>query len=263
MNAKELYEAGQLDEAIAAAAAEVKRAPTNTAARNLLCELLCFAGQWERADKQAEAISLDDPRAAMAVTLLRHLIRAETARHDFYERGRVPDLLEAPSPRLRLHLEASVALREGNGGEAARLLGQAEELRPALRGTCNGKPFEDLRDLNDMTASFFEVLTGTGKYYWIPFETVESLEFQPPKQLYDLLWRACHLSVRGGPEGLVYLPALYAGSSADADQRVRLGRMTDWRGGEGSPVRGVGQRMFLLDDTDLGILELGTLTFEA
>lgn len=263
MNAKELYEAGQLDEAIAAAAAEVRRAPTNTAARNLLCELLCFAGQWERADKQAEAISLDDPRAAMAVTLLRHLIRAETARHDFYEHGRLPDFLEAPSPRLRLHLEASVALREGNGSEAARLLRQAEELRPALRGICNGKPFQDLRDLNDLTASFFEVLTGTGKYYWIPFETVESMEFQPPKQLHDLLWRACHLSVRGGPEGLVYLPALYAGSSADADQRVRLGRMTDWRGGEGSLVRGAGQRMFLLDDADLGILELGTLTFEA
>ncbi len=263
MNAKELYEAGRLDEAIAAVAAEVKQSPTNTAARNFLCELLCFAGQWERADKQAEAISLDDPRAAMAVTLLRHLIRAETARHDFYERGRVPDFLEAPSPRLRLHLEASVAWREGNGAEAARLLAQAEELRPALRGTCNGKPFEDLRDLNDMTASFFEVLTGTGKYYWIPFESVETMEFQPPKQLHDLLWRACHLSVRGGPEGLVYLPALYAGSSADADQRIRLGRMTDWRGGEGSPVHGVGQRIFLLDDTDLGILEIHQLAFEA
>jgi len=59
MNAKELYEAGQLDEAIAVVTAEVKRAPTNTAARNLLCELLCFAGQWERADKQADAIALD------------------------------------------------------------------------------------------------------------------------------------------------------------------------------------------------------------
>jgi len=263
MNAKELYEAGQLDEAIAVVTAEVKRAPTNTAARNLLCELLCFAGQWERADKQADAIALDDPRAAMAVSLLRHLIRGETARHDFYERGRVPEFLQPPSPRLRLHLEASIALREGNGPEAARLLAQAEELRPALRGTCNGKPFQDLRDLNDMTASFFEVLTGTGHYYWIPFESVESMEFQPPKQLHDLLWRACHLSVRGGPEGVVYLPTLYAGSSADPDQRIRLGRMTDWRGGEASPVRGLGQRMFLLDDTDLGILELSQLAFEA
>lgn len=263
MNAKQLYEAGQLDEAIAAVAAEVKQAPTNTAARNLLCELLCFAGQWERADKQAEAIGLDDPRAAMAVTLLRHLIRAETARHDFYERGRVPDFLEPPSPRLRLHLEASIAWRAADGAEAVRLLAQAEELRPALRGTCNGKPFQDLRDLNDMTASFFEVFTGTGKYYWIPFESVETMEFQPPKQLHDLLWRACHLSVRGGPEGLVYLPTLYAGSSAEGNPQVRLGRMTDWRGGEDSPVRGVGQRMFLLDDTDLGILELNTLTFEA
>ena len=42
---------------------------------------------------------------------------------------------------------------------------------------------------------------------------------------------------------------------------MRLGRMTDWRGGEGGPVRGVGQRMFVVGEEDRSIMELKELTF--
>jgi protein involved in temperature-dependent protein secretion len=53
---------------------------------------------------------------------------------------------------------------------------------------------------------------------------------------------------------------LYAGSYAEADDRLRLGRMTDWRGGEGAPLRALGQRMFQLDEDDRAILEIQTVT---
>jgi type VI secretion system protein ImpE len=64
------------------------------------------------------------------------------------------------------------------------------------------------------------------------------------------------LVVRDGPDGEVYLPTLYAGSHADADDRVRLGRVTDWRGGDGLPVRGVGLRTFLVGSEGRPVLEL-------
>jgi type VI secretion system protein ImpE len=64
------------------------------------------------------------------------------------------------------------------------------------------------------------------------------------------------MAVRGGPDGEVFLPALYAGSHLEPDDRVRLGRMTDWRGGDGTPVRGVGQRIFLVGGEGCPILEL-------
>ena len=54
---------------------------------------------------------------------------------------------------------------------------------------------------------------------------------------------------------------LYANSHADSDDRIRLGRMTQWRGGEGAPVQGVGQRMFALGDKDVDILALKQITF--
>jgi type VI secretion system protein ImpE len=129
-------------------------------------------------------------------------------------------------------------------------------LRPAKSGRCNGQPFDDLRDLDDLTSSFFEVLTTTGKYYWVPIERVELVEFRAPQRPRDLVWRRAHMVVRGGPDGEVFLPVLYAGSHEDADDRIRLGRYTDWRSGDGGPVRGMGQRMFLAGDREWGVLEL-------
>ena len=50
------------------------------------------------------------------------------------------------------------------------------------------------------------MLTSTGKYYWIPMERVEMIEFHDPARPRDLLWRRAHMVVRGGPDGEVFLP---------------------------------------------------------
>jgi type VI secretion system protein ImpE len=260
MNARDLYQVGRLDEAIAAATDEVKRNPTDATRRGFLCELLCIAGNLDRADAQLDAIGHQDPQSMMGVSLWRQLIRAEQARQQFYAEGRLPEFLDQPSPVFRLHLEASIRLRENQPAEAASLLAQAEEQRIKPSGTCDGEAFTDLRDLDDVTAPFFEVLTSTGKYYWVPMERVELLELRPLGRPRDLLWRRAHMIVHGGPDGEVYLPTLYAGSRADTDEKIRLGRATDWRGGDGAPVRGAGLRTFLVGDKDRTILEIQQLT---
>jgi type VI secretion system protein ImpE len=261
MNAKDLYTTGQLAEAVAAAAAAVKAHPADAPARMFFCELLCFAGDFERADKQLDAIGHQDPGTALTVTTLRQVLRAEVARQQCFNEGRVPEFLGPPSARLQMHLDALVRIRTNCPGEAAHLLQQAEQERPALRVVANGKAVDDFRDLDDLTASFFEVLTTTGKYYWVPMEQVDLVEFEPPRRPADLLWRPAHFIVRGGPDGRVFLPALYPGSHAEAGDGLRLGRLTEWHGGEGTPVRGAGLRTFLLGDEDLDILQLKELKF--
>ena len=263
MNATQLYETGQLADAVAAAGDEVKRHPADPGKRMFLAELLCFTGQFDRADKQLEVLGHQEPKALLEVSTLRQLLRAEQARQQFYAEGRLPEFLEQPSERLKRHLEASIRIREGQPGEAAQLLQQAEAERPPVAGTCNGQPFADLRDVDDLCASLFEVLTSTGKYYWVPMERVESMEFVAPKRPRDLVWRSVHMVVLGGPDGQVFLPALYAGTHNESDDRLRLGRMTDWRGGDGSPVRGVGQRTFLVGEESPSILELKEITITA
>ncbi len=259
--ASEHFQAGQLAEAIAAATAEVKKHPTETDRRGLLAELLCFAGEFERADKQLDTWGHQDPQAIPGISMLRQLVRAEVARQEFYSKGRLPEFLGEPTEVMKLHLEASIAWREGNESEAAAKLAEAEDRRVHVAGVCAGEAFADLRDLDDLTSSFFEVLTSTGKYYWIPMESVESIQFHPPDRPHDLLWRRTTMAVQDGPDGEVFLPTLYAPTCNQDDDQLRLGRGTDWIGDDGGVIRGLGQRMFLFGDEDKPIMSLREITF--
>jgi type VI secretion system protein ImpE len=263
MNASELFEAGKLNEAVAAALDAVKSAPADTGRRRFLCELLCFAGDLERADRQLDALAQQDPKAVATVSLFRQMLRAEEARRQFFADGRLPEFLTPPSPVIRTHLEASIHLREGRPEEAAQLLADAEAQRPRVSGTSGDRPFQDFRDIDDLTAPLFEVFTSTGKYYWVPVADVERIEFHAPTRPRDLLWQRVHMVVRNGPDGEVFLPTLYAGAHADSDDRIRLGRVTAWQGGDGVPIRGSGQRIFLVGEEECPTLELKTVTFNA
>lgn len=261
-SASGLLQAGKLDDAITAAQASVRKAPTDLNARVLLAELLACSGNLERADVILDAASAIDPTTAVVVAEFRQLIRADMARRQLFRDGRVPEFLADPTEAQRMQLAALVAVRGGDMAEAARQAAAAEAARPRTPGTHDGKAFDDLRDVDDLLAGSFEVLTTTGKYFWVPTEQVISAEFHKPKRLRDLLWRRCSLSVAEGPDGEVYLPAIYAPEDPMTDA-LRLGRETDWRQAEGGPVRGVGQRVFLLGDDDVAAMELGTLRIAA
>jgi type VI secretion system protein ImpE len=262
VTASDLFRAGQLKEAVAAALGEVRNQPTEPGLRLFLSELLCFSGELERADNHLDAVGESDPKIMPWILTFRQLIRAEQSRRDVFTQGRPPEFLARPEGCVKLLLEATIRAREGALQGAALLLDQAEESRPRVKGTCDGDPFHDFRDLDDQLSCILEVLTSLGTYYWIPISQVESIEFQEPVRARDLFWRRTHLIVRDGPDGEVYIPVLYPGATNEADDNIRLGRQTDWRGGDATPVRGVGQRTFLVDDEARSIMELKAVTFE-
>jgi len=259
-SAKELLAAGRLNDAIQAMNDEVKRNPTDIQRRGFLAELLCASGRLDRADAQLEVILQQDPKAAVTIALLRQLIRADTARRDFYTAGRVPEFLDVPPPYLQNYVEATIHVRENRPAEALRLIEQAEEQRPRVKGSCNGKSFEDLRNLDDVTAAVIEVLTSTGKFYWIPLDRVQSIEFRKPERLRDLIWRRTLMSVAGGPDGEVFVPATYCPGTGEVSEAALLGRVTEWQGGDRAPMRGVGQVCFLVDDDSVSIMDMTTVT---
>ncbi len=63
--AKTQLDAGNLDGAVEAALSAVKSSPTDAAARTFLFELSCYAGNWERAEKQLEVIGHQDVNATI------------------------------------------------------------------------------------------------------------------------------------------------------------------------------------------------------
>jgi type VI secretion system protein ImpE len=262
-NAHELFQAGKLTDAVKAATDMVRNNPTNVPARSLLCEVLCFSGDLERADKQLEAAMQIDANSAVGVSLIRHLIRSETCRREVFEQGRLPEFLTQPTAAQQLRLRALVSLNAKDSKAAQQYLEEAEELEVEVSGKCDGTPFTGMRDLDDLLGPNIEVFTATGQYYWLSAEQVLSLEFSPVEHLTDMLWRAAQVITVGDVSGRVHVPALYHNSHTSTDDRIRIGRSTDWvQENEESPAFGRGQREWLLGEDVVAITQVREITFD-
>jgi len=259
--AKALFDAGQLDAAIEEVSREVKAHPTDTSRRTFLFELLCFAGEWDRAEKQLDALGHQDVKAEIGVQVYRDNIKAERDRRRLFSDGLQPHFLTEPPAYIDLHLAAINRLREGKTVEARETLDRAEEERPALAGTFNGKRFEDFRDWDDQVGPVLELIIN-GQYTWLPFEQIGRIEINPPTQARDLVWASARIQATDGTVGEVSVPALYAGSSEHASDQVRLGRMTDWKQLSDDLSVAVGLRLFLVDGEDKPLFEARSVEFE-
>lgn len=262
MKAKELLDAGDLSAAIEQLNQAVRSHPTDSHLRTFLFELLCFAGDYQRAERQLDVIGQQEATAEVGVQVYRNVLVAETARRRLFAAGLRPSFLFDPPPYVRLHLEAANRLREGNPTEAVALLEESDSSRPRLKGRVEGQPFLDFRDGDDLMAPFLEVIVHNA-YIWLPFEQIKRLNISAPKRLRDLLWIPAALESHHGPVGEVFLPVLYAGSSEHADDQVKLGRMTDWQAVAEGLALGVGQHLFFIDGQDRGMLEVRDIEFEA
>jgi type VI secretion system protein ImpE len=262
MKAKELLDAGHLAAAIEQLDREVKSHPTDSRQRTFLFELLCFAGDYQRATRQLDVIGQQQAAAEVGVQVYRNILVAETARRRLFTEGVRPRFLFDPPSYIHLHLEAVNRLREGNSTGSAALLEESDGSRPRLKGRIEGQPFLDFRDGDDLIAPLLEVIVHD-TYVWLPFEQIKHLYISVPKRLRDLLWIPATLESYLGSVGEVFLPVLYAGSSQHADDRVKLGRMTDWQAVAQELALGVGQHLFFIDGQHRGLLEGRDLEFEA
>jgi type VI secretion system protein ImpE len=256
--AKELYDEGRLREAIEQVTSEVKANPTEISLRIFLFELLSFAGDLDRAEKQLDVIGHQSAQAEIGVQVYRNIIKAERDRRRLMSDGLKPFFLTEPPAYVDLHLDAINRIREGNFAEARAILDRAEEERPALIGTLNGSAFEDLRDCDDIFGPVLEVIV-QDKYTWIPFEQIKRMEVAPPKQLRDLLWATTSIETTD-KSMQAFLPTLYLNSSSHENDQVRLGRMTDWVSVGEEIYRGVGMHLLDVGGDEKAILEVRSIT---
>jgi type VI secretion system protein ImpE len=227
----------------------------------LLAELLLFAGNLERADTQVDTAATLDPTLAIAVAEFRQLLRAEQARGQLLGAGRVPDFLgDGPTASQQAALACIIAIRTGDLPEAATKAAEAEALRTPTPCLIDGRPVDDCRDADDVIGGSLEVLTPTGKYLWVPFDRITALTLHTPERPRDLYWRRATLEVANGPNGEVYIPAVYASDAAETDEALRLGRATDWHDLAEGLTRGIGQRTFMAGEDGIAIMEFATLT---
>jgi type VI secretion system protein ImpE len=225
-------------------AARVREEPWQARHRLDLADILIVQGELERADGHLALASEQDTALALPVALTRQLLRAATARVETFEQRRVPDPVAEPDAVLAAAL--------------ARLAGVEDAPAPSpVAATVDGGFVTAFLDLDDRTADVLELLTSTGKYVWVPFSQIAALKVRRPERLRDIVWRPAELEVRGGPTGVVYLPAIYHGGEGATDAH-RLGRATDWIE-DGDRATGIGLRSFLVDDDAIALGDFAEL----
>lgn len=261
MHADELFKQGQLFDAITAQIQEVKSHPGDHARRLFLFELLTFAGDLDRAGRQIQAIHYGELELDSAVAGYQRLLDAERSRRKLFQEGVAPQFLLDPPPHVAKHLEAIAALRAKEPAEASRLLAEAHATAPRFQARLNDQVVTELRDCDDLFGTILEVMAH-GNYYWVPLEQVELLAITAPRFPRDLIWLPARLELRDGAAGDVFLPALYPNTANQADDQVRLGRVTDWIQTAEGPVQGVGSRLFLAGEETKSFYEFRELCVE-
>jgi type VI secretion system protein ImpE len=262
VNAKDMISAGFLTNALDEATREVKANPADVRQRTLLFEILCFSGDYTRAERQLDVIAQLDPNAEVGAQIYRNALTAERLRARVRSEGLAPSFILDPPPFTRLHLEAFNRLREGNAEESRALLEQAVDAQKAIGGEVNGQRFAEISDSDPFLGPVLELIIHD-RYVWLPFVQIKRLTVAGPKKLRDLLWIPAELESINGPIGGAFIPVLYCGSSSHADDQVRLGRATDWKDVGTGLVRGYGQRLLLIDEDERPILEAGQITLDS
>lgn len=229
MSARQLFRDGKLDAAIEALGAEVRDNPTDAQRRTFLFELLCFAGQYGRAEKHLDVLGNNGPQAGMGALLYRSAIHAERTRQELFTTGDYPHSVTSGLP---------------------------------VHGTLNGTPFESLTDADPRIGARLEIFAA-GQYTWLPLEHVATVRLSPPSRLRDLLWAPAVVrtgaAFRGTELGEVLIPALTPLAWRDPNDAVRLGRVTEWRAADDDTELPAGQKMLLVDGEEFPLLEVREL----
>jgi type VI secretion system protein ImpE len=144
--------------------------------------------------------------------------------------------------------------------EAKALFDQIDLQRPMAAGTLNGRSFSGFKDTDAFLSLFLEAIVHE-RYVWIPFDAIRELVISPPKTLLDLLWLTTHLTTWEGLTLSCYLPVLYPESFLHEDDRVKLGRMTDWIPLGGPFSKAAGQHVFQIGEDEVSILEIQEALF--
>src|SRR5262249_3848652 len=123
------------------------------------------------------------------------------------------------------------------------------------------RSFKSCRDADDRIGPILELFHG-GSYVWLPVEQITHLQISEPKSARDLLWARAKGETYEQSGGDVFLPTPDVHSYTNANQAVRLGRVTEWQLIGDQLVWGTGQRVLLLDDQEVSFLELRDLRLQ-
>ena len=197
--------------------------------------MLCFAGEFSRAEKHLNLLSDASPDASIGALVYRSAVSAERKRQAFFESraSQHTPVINIPRP-----------------------------------GRLNGERFYTIEDIDPRIGSRRPKFSSPENTLWLPFAHIGSLNMEAPRFLRDMLWSSA--VVTGGPGmkqqdfGEVLLPILYPFSWQHERDEVKLGRETDWMMvGEEVYESTFGQKLLVLDgEKSVPFLDIRSLQFD-
>jgi type VI secretion system protein ImpE len=260
MDPKKLIKEGKLAEARALLTDAVKSSPGDVASRTLLFQVLSFCGEFEKARRHLETIAVQDAARAAGVQVYLNLVQAETERQAVWRQQQTCTFLPEKPAYAGQYETAWRMLAEQKLDDARKALEQIGAEQPPVTGTLNGESIDGFSDTDPRLFCFLEAFVHE-RYVLVPIEAVREILVQAPGTLFDLLWTSARITTWDGLTLNCYLPVLYPQSCDHEDDRIKLGRMTDWISLGGGLFKGAGQHVFQAGERDIGILEIREAVF--
>ncbi len=250
--ADDLLRAGDLDGARRVLVEVARRDPGDVPTRLFLFQLLAVAGEWAKAKTHLTTLAQLSPEAQMLSVVYGQAIDAEATRAAVIA-GRERAVVHGGSDWADGVAEALRLAATGDVARADDVRAAAFDAAPDTPGTIDGADIDWIADADPRFGPVVEAIIG-GRYGLLPFDAIERLSAEGPKDLRDLVWYPVELTLKAGARVAALLPVRYPDLSDDPAERAA--RATRWR----DDGHGVGQRLWTgSDGEDRGLLSVRTI----
>ena len=260
MNAKALILGGQINAARTLLVDQVKKSPADIQARSLLFQVMLLCGEWDKAQRHLDIASRQMESPEMNAPVYQNLIQAEKERVAVSNKQQRPTFFPDIPEYSEDFFQALDLLDKGKIDDAANLFGRIDAGLPDVQGTINGQPFKGFKETDTTLAYFIEAIEYE-RYLWVPIANIRELAVSPPQTLFDLIWAKGRITTWEGLTMGCFLPVLYPNSFASEDDRIRLGRLTDWKPLGGPYAKAIGQHVYDVGGLDRSIFEIEEAVF--
>jgi type VI secretion system protein ImpE len=242
MNEQTPLQPDRLPEAMQEVENQIRRDPARPKHRIYLFQLLAILGRWERALNQLNVLEDLDSSVTPMVIAYRQAIHCETLRAEIFAGQRSPVIFGEPEEWTALLLESLRLTARQQHAQAEAMRAQALE-------------FAWIADADSRLGPILEVIIN-GRYAWVPFQRIRSIEIEPPSDLRDLVWMPAHFTWANGGELVGLIPTRYPGTEAAEDGQLLLSRRTEWVEAASETFLGRGQRVLTTDEGEYALLDV-------
>lgn len=239
----------------------VRSRPGDDRVRMFLFQLLCVTGEWDKARKQLETLVQVADNAEMLGVTYNQALDAERLRADVFAGKAEMPVLAGMGGWVEGVARSITLTAQGDHAAAEAARDEAFGAAPDTPGSIDGTAFEWIADSDMRFGPAFEAIVA-GRYGLLPFDAVQSITTEGPRDLRDLLWLPVQMALRSGQTVAAFLPARYPGSESASDGALQLGKQTDWADRPWGQA-GLGQRLWTLsDESEVGLLQFRHLAFD-